>query len=208
MSKWLRTTLAAFFALIAFTIGNGARAEPVTFVALATIKPDGQTGYDEFIEKVTPIWNANGMRVLARLKVVDLMIDPAFPLPTEIAVIHADTREGFNAYIASDAYAKIKDLRLNAVKHLTVLEGNLFDRSGEKFLANNPMAVVTMAGRRAVAPRSGMTVDVMLYGPVKGERSPFLEAVQRVHILPLGFDDNPTNFANTADQAFIAEQIR
>ena len=208
LGKCARASLTAFLLFLAMGWAGHARAEPVTFIALAQIKPDGQAGYDAFIEKVTPIWNANGMRVLARLKVVDLMIDPAFPVPTEIAVIRAETREGFDTYISSDEYAQIKHLRLDAVDHLTVLEGSLIDQSGEDYLAANPMAVVTMSGSLTEAPRSGLTVDVKLFGPVKGFRCPFLAVVKRVLILPLGFDDNPTNFADDSDQAFIAEQLR
>ncbi|WP_156798490.1 hypothetical protein [Ahrensia sp. R2A130] len=208
LGKRVHAPLAAFFLLFAMLWPGQARAEPVTFVALAQVKQGGQAGYDDFIKKVKPIWRANGMTVLARLRVVDLMVEPAFPVPTEITVIHAETREGFNAYIGSDAYRQIKQLRLDAVDHLTVLEGNLSGRSGEAFLAKNPMAVVTLSGNASAGERSGLTIDVTLFGPVKGKRSPFLKEVRQVRVMPLGFDDNPTNFAADSDQAFIAEQVR
>lgn len=198
----------AILLLVSSGLHTASGADSVTFVALAQIKQGGQAGYDRFIEKVTPIWRANGMTVLARLRVVDLMMEPAFPVPTEIAVIHAESREGFNAYIGSDAYRQIKSLRLDAVDHLTVLEGKLSDRSGEAFLAKNPMAVVTLSGNASQGERSGLTIDVTLFGPVKGERSPFLKEVRQVRVMPLGFDDNPTNFAANSDQALIAEQVR
>ena len=158
----------ACFILAILTAIAPACAEPLTFLALASVRDEVR--YERFVEAVEPIWRRHGMRVIARMALEDADYHDAI-------FIAVDSREGFNAYIADPDYKAIAKDRIEAVDALVILEG-----PSSSLNVPGPDALVSVVFMPDCAGvQSGM--EVSLVAPVKGGVSEPVENAGCVGIL-------------------------
>jgi uncharacterized protein (DUF1330 family) len=169
--------LRALLILLAMLWPAFAIAEPLTFVAIASGEKVREADYEQFLEKVAPIWTRHGMRVVFR---ADASGDAADTF-TDIVLIEVESRAGFQAYLADPAYRIIAPIRFEAVDHLAILEGARTVLP-PAFEPGTPINILFQRECEAGTPGA----RVALVGAVKGEMADFYSETGCVRFFTTG----------------------
>lgn len=194
-------------AIMALSMAIAGAADGGYFIAVGKTDPARAASYETFLAKVKPVWNRHGMHVVLRVKARYLMNAKAELTPDDITVLRYESRAQFNAYLADPDYQAIKQLRLNALPHLAIMEAQDVRRDGLAYLAKTPMALVSFDLQKPVADSPAFTLGVDLIGPVQGQMAAAWKGVTHVRFAPLSFDDNPMSDANAAGILTLAGDL-
>ncbi len=165
------------------------------FIAFAWIKPDQQARYDEFLEAIKPVWARHKMQVVLRSQVVDTLIGSAQTSPpSEIAVLQVASQKDFRAYIKDPDYQALKQLRLESVDKMLVLEGHPRQIPKFEFIQSVPQFAVVVGDFSSPAPAPLLDIEISERGAIKAAIPPAFNAARSVALMALSYDDNPLAF--------------
>ena len=139
------------------------------FVSIAWVSHGKQALYDQFNEKIAPIWTRRGIEVLLRAKVIGTLTDDNRPdLPTEIAVLRIASRQQFQDYIADPDYQAIRSQRTGSIDKMIVLEGTAHSDDTASLLPTAPQFAVLFGPSSPSETAPALELSTSLVGSIKG----------------------------------------
>ncbi|MEE9374718.1 MAG: DUF1330 domain-containing protein [Rhizobiaceae bacterium] len=196
--------MCRFLVLVIATLGwvVSAQAETLYFVSVATLAHDKREQYEEFLQKVAPLWRKHNMKILIRARIVEAVaVGDISDAPHEIGILEVASRKDFQAYLADADYQLIKQQRSDAMENFVVLEGVASQLGALKYLSKTPMAAIVLSTKHIKPSKVSLSLSIQLAGQVKGPVSNFLKKMNSIQVHALSFDDNPMGYMPTNEQS-------
>ncbi|NKB51159.1 MAG: hypothetical protein GKR97_02870 [Rhizobiaceae bacterium] len=114
------------------------------------------------------------------------------------------SRKDFHAYIADPDYQAIKQLRLDSVDKMLVLEGQVRQPPKSEFIQSIPQFAVIAGDFPPFEPQPLMDIGVSDRGAIKDPVPASFSAVQSVAVMALSYDDNPLSFLDNLGPQSLA----